>query len=115
TTSSHSVEQLEDCRNHEIRSFLLLLGVLLATTLLNDTQKTKNKLKSKNKVKTTVAPQVERLVLQKAERCSATKCKLPDCRCSDATLPRPKFKGKEQEIPQVRTWITINTSDVKTH
>jgi len=91
---------------------LLLLGVLLATTLLSDAQKqtgkTKNKLKSKNKVKTTIAPQVERQVLQKAERCSATKCKLPDCRCSDATLPRPKFKGKEKEIPQVKIVLKIS-------
>ncbi|KAL7738033.1 hypothetical protein ACLKA6_006386 [Drosophila palustris] len=87
---------------------LLLLGVLLATTLLSDAQKTKNKSKTKNKVKTTVAPQVERPVLQKAERCSATKCKLPDCRCSDATLPRPKLKGKEQEIPQ---FVTITFDD----
>ncbi|XP_062135395.1 chitin deacetylase 7 [Drosophila sulfurigaster albostrigata] len=89
-------------------AIVLILGVLLATTLICDGQKTKNKLKSKNKVKTTVAPQLARLDLQKAEPCSAAKCKLPDCRCSDATLPRPKFKGKEQEIPQ---FVTITFDD----
>ncbi|KAH8297340.1 hypothetical protein KR044_010510 [Drosophila immigrans] len=91
---------------------VLLFGVLLSTALLCDAQKqsgkVKNKSKSKNKLKTTEAPLLERQELQKAERCSATKCKLPDCRCSDAMLPRPKFNGKEQEIPQ---FVTITFDD----
>lgn len=84
---------------------LLLIGLLLAAALLSEAQKqagkTKNKSKSKNKEKTTVPPQLERPALLRAEPCSAAKCKLPECRCSDAILPRPKFKGKEHEIPQV--------------
>ncbi|ALC40987.1 Cda9 [Drosophila busckii] len=93
---------------------LLLLGLLIASTLLSDVNaqkdktKTKNKSKSKNKVKPTEPATLERPALQKAEACSATKCKLPDCRCSDATLPRPKFKGKEKEIPQ---FVSITFDD----
>ncbi|TDG50568.1 hypothetical protein AWZ03_002872 [Drosophila navojoa] len=91
---------------------LFVLGLLLATALLCEGQsqagKTKTKSKSKNKTKPTVAPQVEKQLLLKAEPCSAAKCKLPDCRCSDATLPKPKFKGKEQEIPQ---FVTITFDD----
>ncbi|XP_030554082.1 uncharacterized protein LOC115757805 [Drosophila novamexicana] len=91
---------------------LLLIGLLLAAALLSEAQKqagkTKNKSKSKNKEKTTVPPQLERQALLRAEPCSAAKCKLPECRCSDAILPRPKFKGKEHEIPQ---FVTITFDD----
>lgn len=83
-------------------AILLMLSLIVATAVICDAQKQaekNNKNKSKVKTKTTVAPQPE--VLEKAKRCTASKCKLPDCRCSDATLPRPKFKGKVQEIPQV--------------
>lgn len=82
---------------------LLLLSLIVAAAVICDAQKQAEKTKkTKVKNKTTVAPQVEVLdVLAKAKRCSPSKCKLPDCRCSDATLPRPKFKGKVTEIPQV--------------
>lgn len=94
---------------------LVVLGLLLATVLLCEAQsqggKTKTKSKSKNKTKPTEAPQVKKQLLLKAEPCSPAKCKLPDCRCSDATLPRPKFKGKEQEIPQV-SWPNIRRVNI---
>ncbi|EDW00680.1 GH21012 [Drosophila grimshawi] len=77
---------------------LFLIGLLLSVALLSDAQKQSGKTKGKSKNK----------VLQRAVPCSSAKCKLPDCRCSDATLPRPKFKGKENEIPQ---FVTITFDD----
>lgn len=86
-------------------SFLLILSLIVAAALFCDAQKQSGKTKNKSKLKTkpTEAAQLElqRTVLEKAKRCSASKCKLPDCRCSDATLPRPKFKDQIQQIPQV--------------
>lgn len=86
-------------------SILLILSLIVAAAFFCDAQKQPGKSKNKSKLKTkpTEAAQLEpqRTVLEKARRCSASKCKLPDCRCSDATLPRPKFKEQIQQVPQV--------------
>ncbi|KAH8395378.1 hypothetical protein KR222_003398 [Zaprionus bogoriensis] len=93
-------------------AIVFTLALLVVATLLCNAQKqpgkTKNKLKTKLTTMSTSTPQLQWPVLQKADGCSALKCKLPDCRCSDATLPRPKFKGKEHEIPQ---FVTITFDD----
>lgn len=74
-------------------STLVILGLLLALAFAAEAKsKSKNK-KNKQKQKEPVLPL--------AEPCRPENCKLPECRCSDATLPSSKFKGKENEIPQV--------------
>jgi len=71
-------------------STLLILGLILTVALMSEA-KSKSK-KQKNK---------QNGILPMAEPCKPSKCKLPDCRCSDAALPTSKFQGKENQIPQV--------------
>lgn len=77
-----------------------MLSLIVTAALLCDAQKQSGKSKNKSKLKTKPSATAP-LELEKAKRCSPSKCKLPDCRCSDATLPRAKFKDQIQQIPQV--------------
>ncbi|XP_030388321.1 uncharacterized protein LOC115634611 [Scaptodrosophila lebanonensis] len=75
---------------------ILVFGLLLSVILLTEKKQQEKKQKQK------------KLELKKAELCTEAKCKLPDCRCSGVVLPKQKFKGKEQEIPQI---VTVTFDD----
>ncbi|XP_017078809.1 chitin deacetylase 8 [Drosophila eugracilis] len=84
-------------------STLLILGLILTLAFSGEAKSKSKKQKNKQKVQTQ-----NQEILPLAETCKAANCKLPDCRCSDAVLPRSKFQGKESEIPQ---FVTITFDD----